>query len=142
MTEPQLNTARSVIDDIANDNDFAVTMHNGECVGADKEFFNIFHDIRKKVNLILDCPLAMYTVGHIPVDDKDRAYCNFEFVREPYTYMIRNQHIVDESDVLLAASYTMEEAKYGGTWATIRKARRKKMKIIILFPDGTMKTEN
>jgi len=48
----------------------------------------------------------------------------------------RNREIVDICDILWAFPKSRKEELRSGTWATIRYARKKKMPIIIIYPDG------
>ena len=60
-----------------------------------------------------------------------------------FPYLVRNEHIVDKSQYLVGAPHQKNEVKRGsGTWYTIRYARKWKKPIIIVFPDGTIETEN
>jgi len=58
--------------------------------------------------------------------------------REPKTHFARNRDIVDETDELYACPREMEEQKHGGTWYTIRYARKKGKPVTIIFPDGSL----
>ena len=101
------------------------TFHFGDCDGADREAFQ----------------MAMYngylTVAHPPTDSTHRAYCKAHHVECRYAYMTRNQHIVNASDFLVACPNTMQEVMRSGTWATVRRARTKKIAIGIIWPDGS-----
>lgn len=127
MTGPQsaalagyLSTARFDIEEA----------HHGDCIGADAEFH---------AHVRLWAPRALI-VGHIPLASDRRAFCNFDEVREPHEYLVRNHHIVDETVILLAAPKGPETLR-SGTWATIRYAREKLRKRIIFWPDGRVETE-
>lgn len=61
--------------------------------------------------------------------------------REPLPYLARNCVIVDEADILLACPKGPEEQR-SGTWATVRYARKQNKRIVIVYPDGTITTEN
>ena len=104
--------------------------HHGDCIGADA----FAHKIAKDLNIRV--------VGHPPASDVKRAFCRFDEVREPSYYLIRNQHIVDETDLLVATPRGYVEQLRSGTWATIRYARRRVQPIMIIWPDGTVKYEN
>lgn len=108
--------------------------HHGDCVGADADFHNIVrylcHDFNHDGQI----------VGHLPVDTTHRAFCTFDETRDPLPHMKRNKAIVTESDVMLACPSTMEEQQFGGTWATIRMARKAKKPLTIVYPDGSVGT--
>ncbi len=99
-------------------------LHLGDCVGADAEAYALALDF------------GFRTIGHPPVESRKRAFCEFDEVRPRADYLVRNQHIVDETTVLIACPSTVAEARRSGTWATVRMARRFARRIIIIPPDG------
>lgn len=52
-------------------------------------------------------------------------------------YMIRNDRLVYHADILLAFPATSEEEKRSGTWATVRRARKKGIPIYFYPLDGS-----
>src|SRR5262245_13605371 len=102
-----------------------VTAHHGDCVGADAQFHAIARALKWRI------------VIHPPVDDSERARCEGDESRAPLTHMKRNKAIVDAATLMLAAPYQMTEQELGGTWKTIRMARKAKKPLVIVFPDGT-----
>ena len=52
-------------------------------------------------------------------------------------YLVRNHNIVDSTDMLIGCPKEMQEQLRSGTLATIRYAKKKNKKIIIIFPNGT-----
>jgi hypothetical protein len=98
-------------------------VHHGDCVGADKNM----HDIAIKSG----CSIVI----HPPNISTKRAFCTGEQVKilAVKPYLVRNKNIVSNVDILLACPETMIEELRSGTWATIRYARKKKIKIYI-FP--------
>lgn len=102
---------------------------HGDCVGADAHF----HMIARAQGL--------FVKGHPPSDPKLRAYCDFDEVADPKPYLVRNADIVDETDFLIATPKEMTEQKRGGTWSTIRYARKEGKPIVIVWPDGTIRME-
>jgi len=107
--------------------DVGVTCHHGDCIGADADFHKIARG------------LGFWVVGHIPSDDTHRAFCDFDEVREPLTYMKRNRAIVDVASVVLATPFEMTEQARGGTWSTIRMARRAGRETVVVLPDGAVR---
>lgn len=101
------------------------TLHSGDCLGADAEMHRLATGI------------AWKTVGHIPSDPTHRAFLDYDEVRKPLPYMQRNAAIVESAKYMLATPYEMTEQQRGGTWATIRMARRAKKPLIIVYPDGS-----
>jgi len=106
-------------------------LHHGDCTGADAEAWWVAKTLYGK-----------YTVCHPPIKSKTRAFTapNDE-MRPQYDYIVRDHHIVDESQFMIGVSNTMEEVIRSGTWTTIRYARKLKRPILILFPDGKTRFE-
>lgn len=101
------------------------TFHHGDCLGAD----TAAHAIAVK--------LGYRVVIHPPVDQRYRAFMQGHEVRTADDYLVRNHHIVDESDWMVAAPSTMNEQQRSGTWATIRYAVQQECPIAICYPDGS-----
>jgi hypothetical protein len=100
-------------------------VHHGDCIGADDQF----HDLAK-------------TAGHKvmlhPPEKRDlRAFRLGDDVAFEKPYLDRNRDIVNASAVLIAAPAEDEEQPKGGTWYTIRYARQRGCKVIIVWPDGS-----
>lgn len=113
-----------------------VMARHGDCLGADKEFHGICR--AAKVAYLVGHP------GHDPRTGKSptRAYCEFDLVHESDPYLVRDWAIVVASDVLLATPKGEEQPRGSGTWATIRYARRAKILIMIVMPNGQIRWEN
>lgn len=108
-------------------------LHHGICKGADAEA-HVMARIR-----------GYKIIGHPPtnsimVDEEIRRDC--QELRDPDPYLIRNDHIVIETDVLIAAPYEHKEELKSGTWSTIRRARKYKKPHIIIYPSGSVQTVN
>ena len=52
--------------------------------------------------------------------------------REVFPPLVRNQHIVDEVHMLIAAPETNQEQQRSGTWATVRYARKAGKPVVML----------
>jgi hypothetical protein len=109
---------------------FTGEFHHGDCNGADREA----HTVASRRGFRI--------VTHPPTNDKLRAFCVANEVRDPLPYIERNQVIVDETELLIACPGGADEELRSGTWATIRYARKLKRPTVIVFPDGTVKAEN
>src|SRR4051794_38642857 len=123
MTEKQ----KLVIDIFFSDNHVSEA-HHGDCIGGDEEF----HAICRKHGIAV--------ILHPPVDEKLRAFC-VGAVREekPYPFLVRNKHIVNASDILLAApkeEYEPPPLRGQGTWSTVRYARRSRTVMRVVWPEG------
>jgi hypothetical protein len=106
------------------------TFKHGDCEGAD----TIAHNIAKQLGYSVEV--------HPPNVDSKRTFCDGDIIHDPKPYIDRNKDIVDECDILIATPHTNHETIRSGTFSTIRYARKKGKKIIIIYPDGTLHTEN
>ena len=106
-------------------------LHHGDCVGVDAELHELALELGIKV------------VVHLPADDSHRAFCeDFHVKRKPAPYLDRNRNIVLETETLLAFPDSTVERMESGTWSTVRFARKTLHPVIIIvYPDGTMRTE-
>lgn len=104
-------------------------LHHGDCVGVDEEIHNL---------VINNDYINIKLIIHPPSIDIYRAYCQTEHVKQKYNYIKRNHNIVNNTDILFAFPPTKEEVLRSGTWCTIRYAIKKKHKVCIIYPDGTI----
>ena len=111
-------------------------LHHGDCIGADA----VAHRYAIR--------LGYRVVIHPPDNDRKRAFCATFLGRfgihgrsglvatcDAAPYLVRNQHIVNESDVLIAVTEGPED-RYprSGTWATVRRARKAGLTIHCINP--------
>jgi hypothetical protein len=61
--------------------------------------------------------------------------------RDPRDYHVRNQHIVNETEYLIATPFMLHETQRSGTWSTVRKARAANKMVVIIYPDGSINIE-
>ena len=100
--------------------------HHGDCIGADFEA----HCIAKQIG---------YRVAiHPPLDVRRRAWCVGQRMYPQYEFLIRNTHIVLETDCMLAAPRKMVSELRSGTWHAIRYARKLERPLAIFWPDGSV----
>ncbi len=105
--------------------------HHGDCLGADAEFHDI---VREETKAII--------VVHPPSNPKNRAFKQGDFIMKEKPFMVRDDDIIDESDLMLATPFQFEEQGRGsGTWAVIRHTRKARKPLIIIWPDGTFTAE-
>lgn len=103
--------------------------HHGDWIGADAEF----HDIA----LAHEVPVVL----HPPLQDRKRANCKGASAElPPMFYLDRNKEIVHKADVLIACPKEYNEVLRSGIWSTIRYAAKVGKTVIIILPDGSMKT--
>jgi len=124
---PQLATAMTWLDQCRAWG--ADIMANGDCVGADEQLGKWWLEIGGLIYL------------HPPSNTSKRAFLRHAWAAEPAPYLERNRAIVVDSSFLLATPGEREEQLRSGTWATIRYARKARLPIVIVFPDGTITKE-
>lgn len=112
------------VDKLIIDNTVTYVAHSGDCIGADKEF----HELVKLRGLL--------SIGHPPIDDSKRAYCDFDEELPPEEYLIRNKIIVNSSNWMIFGPKGYKEELRSGTWSTVRYARKIKKNGFIVWPDG------
>lgn len=108
----------------------AKEVHEGDCVGADIEAAVIAKGLNLRV------------VSHPPVNPKYRGYGPFDEERALASYLIRNENIVNSTQILIATPKGMHEELRSGTWACIRYAFKKARPLCIIFPNGETRIEN
>lgn len=118
MTKTQLYSFIEVLDgtDIAK-------FHHGDCWGADAQ---AHHLVRALTQASI--------ITHPPSNSQKRAFVEADDILPCKDYLKRNRDIVDACDVLIATPKTREEERRSGTWSTVRYARNKKKKVIIIYP--------
>lgn len=113
----------------AHTRDVTAQLHHGDCVGADAEAHK------------LASTYAVPVVLHPPSNPHKRAFCGgAAVVRPKRDYLTRNREIVQASEVLVACpreSVEPRTERAGGTWYTVRFARRSGKPVFMIWPDGT-----
>lgn len=117
MTTPQKQIIQVVMSDKAG------ILHHGDCVGCDAEI----HD--------LCMALGNYRiVVHPPLKTEFRANKVGHEILQSKHYLERNRDIVAACQILIATPNDYSES--GGTWFTIKHARKVKRALIVIGPDG------
>lgn len=124
-TDAQITRARTLLAAISIWSTHRPDLHFGDCVGVDAEIYEIA------------TMLGYWTVAHPPSVGRYRARKPADEVRSPKDYLVRNDEIVEETDILLAFPKEHAESKFGGTWHTVRYARQRGRHLVIVWPDGT-----
>lgn len=127
MSTSQLNQLRCVLYGLKQ----IVEFHHGGAEGADKQA-DAFVSFGDTIPIVLHpCPGV---VGEKTLGRNRRATYNGHDVewREALPPLTRNQNIVHEVDLLIAAPEADMETVRSGTWATVRYARRKRIPIVML----------
>lgn len=107
--------------------------HHGDCFGSDAQFHGLCRE------------RGIYIVGHPGMDQYGetpyRAYCDVDEIEATLPYLERNRIIIDRCGTIIAAPKSFEEEIRSGTWFTVRKARKRKRTVYIVFPDGKISME-
>jgi hypothetical protein len=105
--------------------------HHGDCVGVDAEFHDLIRELTRAIIIV-----------HPPSNPKKRAWKKGDFILKEKPFMVRDDDIIDESDLMIAVPFQFEEqGKGSGTWAVIRHTRKARKPLIIIWPDGTFEPE-
>jgi hypothetical protein len=106
---------------------------HGDCIGADAQCHRL---AREKVGR--DLAVHIYP----PKDERQRAWCQVGdvgelVVHDADTYLKRDFKMVKAADLVVAFPSGRKEQRRGsGTWAVIREARRKRVPLVVVYPDG------
>jgi len=105
--------------------------HHGDCVGSDAQA----HELART--------WPAYRIHlHPPKNNRYRAHCEGAHITHlAEDYIVRNHHIVDQTDFLIATPDTLLEQARSGTWATVRYAESIGKRLHIILPTGTVVTE-
>jgi len=125
LTSAQLEQLRYVLTKLQPQ---IAEFHHGDCVGADAQA----HQIAKE--------LGLFVAIHPPSDSRKQAHCVGGRTYPPKPYLDRNHDIVDISYLLIGGSGTPDETIRSGTWATIRYGKKSQKKVLVIFPDGSVKS--
>lgn len=99
-----------------------VEFHHGDCIGANAEAHEVVRNMNTKVEIVI----------HPPSDPSKRAFKKGNFIRRELPYLERNQEVVKETRLLIAAPSSPQEELRSRTWATIRYARKVETPVLIL----------
>lgn len=110
-----------------------MTFNHGDCIGADADA----HD------LVVE-HTSYFSIGiYPPINVSKCAWkqAPMSIRYPPKEYLARNRDIVDASQVLIATPKEVEEQLRSGTWSTVRYAKKQKIPVYIIFPDGSVREE-
>lgn len=122
ITTQQRDWLRSVLENCGQ-------LHHGACVNADEEA----HDIAVGFDTTI--------VVHPPSDQRLMmpSWKWFQrggiYVMSPKPFLVRNRHIVADTERLIAIP-DGPERETGGTWYTVRHALKSGKGVTICYPDG------
>jgi hypothetical protein len=129
ITDNQIASMTRLMKEVHESAGKQVTAHHGDCEGADA-FFHVSASV-----------FGWRIHVHPPIGNSRRAHCAGDVTAKPKPYLVRNADIVAESDVMFAMPLDMTEQARGGTWATIRMARKAGKPLAIVWPDGNVTKE-
>lgn len=104
--------------------------NHGDCIGADADAHEIVSNI--------DIPIHIYPGTDKRGASPKRAFCINGTTHKAQEYLIRNKKMVDLCTVLVACPAESIEQLRSGTWSTIRYAKKIKIPIVTIYPDGTI----
>lgn len=96
--------------------------HHGDCKGADAEAHEWIRGFDKNIPIHI----------HPPNKDDWRAFCKSRHKYKPKPFYKRNEDIVDKCNLIIAVPYSIVNQS-GGTWHTIKYARRIEVPMVILW---------
>jgi hypothetical protein len=131
MTEAQQNAVKVLLRQLFP---AASAVHQGCCVGADEQFAWLVSELHP----YMDIKGWPSTIDHL-VSRKACMCC--DEIHQPQPALVRNRCIVDAVDVLIAAPAEAVEQVRGGTWSTVRYARKQGKHIYLVLPDGGVTEE-
>lgn len=132
MTQEQANKVAELVMQACQKDD--VTVHHGDCVGADADFH--------KIARLLGCRVVL----HPPTVPDKRAFCDYDDIEAPLDYLERDSVIVTRSDYLIGTPKGSKEDRRSGTWTTIRMGRaaleaQTLKSLVIVYPGGLVEYE-
>jgi hypothetical protein len=121
MSDEQKSLLTSLLRNLKEKSGFSTLIH-GDCIGSDSQAHKIAKDLGFKIEIFP------------PKVSSKRAFCGEgdDIIHDKEDYLVRNRLIVDSSDFLIAATKSSKEELRSGTWSTVRYARKRKKKVIIL----------
>lgn len=119
---------RESVKELFRDLDISLLIH-GDCLGADAEAHDLAVSLGSEVHI---------RPANI---DKMRAGKEGVVIADPAPPLERDEDIVLDGEVLVAAPHTDHEVKRSGTWYTVRCARKHGRDIYIVKKDGSIVEE-
>lgn len=106
---------------------------HGDAIGADAEFHDLFRQL----------VVNSYIVIHPPTNPKYRAFKQGDLIYAPLPYLVRDDNIIREVDLMFGFPKRFNEELRSGTWTTIRHTRKPEFNkpLVIIYPDGSCSSE-
>lgn len=100
-------------------------LHHGDCINADERAHGIALRLGQRVHL------------HPPDNPSKRAFCEgWTWCDAELPYLERNENIVRITTELVACPREYEMVVRSGVWSTVRKARKLRRPVTIIWPNG------
>jgi hypothetical protein len=149
MTEAQKITLRSLLQTaldevIALDPLDRPWFHHGDCIGSDAQADFIAWELGYRITVwppTNDYARFFCKAGPPPESISSISVLQIYTVMPPKPYLVRDKDIVNGADKVFATPAGFDEELRSGTWSTIRYARKKKIPITIIWPNGSVKQE-
>lgn len=126
MSDRQKQEVRKIMMWYKGEGKVEYVVHGG-CTGADNEFHEIFEAYVRHVR-----------PGYSSVNPADfsfrGSFPKADIVHPAKPYLVRNKDIVNECDILIACP--LDNTPKGGTWSTIKYAKRAGKSVIIVDRNG------
>lgn len=104
-------------------------LHHGDCVGADVQAAAVALEVNPKCKV----------VAHPPDRDTYRGFFDRNAETLPVReYLTRNRDVTDACAALVVLPKESKEQKRGGTWYTHAYAVRRKKRVVVVWPDGSV----
>lgn len=140
MTPDQERVVRRLLDELRPE-----SVEHGDCIGADAQFDRIAtvgagvrHVILRPGHGRNGTTMKRACCHQTTPQLFDAAATTVYSVYTPEPYLIRDDKIVADCDVLIAAPVSTEEQVRSGTWTTVRRARVRNKRVYIVYPNGTV----
>lgn len=102
----------------------SAALHHGDCIGSDAQAHEIACALQREVTI------------HPSTNCTYRAWKPSPDIRTPKAYLTRNNDIVRETDMLIAAPAETTEQVRSGTWSTVRFARKLGKQVFVIHDEA------
>jgi len=105
-------------------------LNHGDCIGVDADFAKWWANMGGQLR------------AFPPVVRDKRAWVPSDITEPAEPYLVRNRLIVDASSCMVAMPREEVEQERGGTWSTVRYARRVGVPCLLVLPSGVIVKES
>lgn len=125
MTDQQHEVVRQLFEQLGAH----AVLHHGMCVGSDEQAHR------------LGRARGWYVVGHPCTVAAKQVVLDVDVLRPVKPPLDRNTDIVYESQYLVATPAEDREVLRSGTWATVRRGRKRGIPVYLVLPDGRLELQ-